>query len=106
MWAARDYGNRVGVFRIMDVLDKHGIRATVALNSDICIHQPAIIEEGKVRKWEWMGHGQTNTRRLNEASPGVEPSIIQACCCRYHSSHGQQARGLAQLRPSGDVGYA
>ena len=33
-WSIRDYGNRIGVFRIMDVLDRFGIRGTVALNSD------------------------------------------------------------------------
>src|SRR5918994_3353013 len=33
-YALRDYGARIGVFRMMDVLDKHGIRATVLLNSD------------------------------------------------------------------------
>ena len=31
MWAERDYGNRVGVFRIMDTLDRYGMRGTVAL---------------------------------------------------------------------------
>jgi hypothetical protein len=25
----RDYGNRVGVFRLMEVLDRYGVRATV-----------------------------------------------------------------------------
>src|SRR5688572_14214111 len=35
-WAQRDYGVRVGIWRLMDVLDKHGIRGTVALNSDVC----------------------------------------------------------------------
>ena len=34
MWAERDYGNRVGVFRIMETLDRYGIRGTVALNSE------------------------------------------------------------------------
>ena len=33
MWSERDYGNRVGVFRIMETLDRYGIRGTVALNS-------------------------------------------------------------------------
>jgi len=56
-YALRDYGARIGVFRMMDVLDKHGIRATVLLNSDVCAHHPAIIEEGNKRKWEWLGHG-------------------------------------------------
>src|SRR6185312_15986694 len=35
-WALRDYGNRVGVWRFFEVLARHGIRATAALNSDIC----------------------------------------------------------------------
>ena len=48
-WSARDYGNRVGVFRLMEVLDRHGIRATVALNSELCAEHPAIIEEGNKR---------------------------------------------------------
>src|SRR5205814_2002888 len=39
-WASRDYGNRVGVFRLMDVMDRYGIRGTVALNSNVCDHHP------------------------------------------------------------------
>ena len=70
MWSERDYGNRVGVFRIMDTLDRYGIRGTVALNSNLCAEHPRIMEEGEKRKWEWMGHNESNTRRLNEAGPG------------------------------------
>ena len=73
IWAMRDYGNRVGVFRLMEVLDRYRIRATVALNSDICIHHPEIIEEGEKRRWEWMGHNQSNSRRLNEVPAEEEP---------------------------------
>src|ERR1700726_2622013 len=76
LWSSRDYGNRVGVFRLMEVLDRHGIRATVALNSDLCAHHPVIIEEGNKRHWEWMGHCESNTRRLNEASPGEKAGTI------------------------------
>ena len=48
-YALRDFGSRIGVFRMMDVLDKHGIRASVLLNSEVCEHHPKIIEEGKKR---------------------------------------------------------
>lgn len=78
IWATRDYGNRIGVFRMMELLDRHNIRATVALNSDICINHPEIIEEGNKRHWEWMGHNQSNSRRLNEVSPEEESTIIRA----------------------------
>ena len=77
IWATRDYGNRVGVFRLMDVLDRHKIRGTVALNSDICLHHPEIVEEGNKRGWEWMGHNQSNSRRLNEVLPQEEPLVIR-----------------------------
>jgi hypothetical protein len=60
----RDYGNRVGVLRLGEVLDRYEIRATAALNSDVCLHHPEIIEEGEKRQWEWMGHNQSNSRRL------------------------------------------
>src|SRR5471030_2662968 len=76
MWSERDYGNRVGVFRIMEVLDRYRIRATVALNSNICVHHPEIIEEGEKRGWEWMGHNQSNSSRLNEVPAEEEPKII------------------------------
>ena len=42
-WSVRDYGNRVGVWRLMEVLTRHGIRASAALNSEVCVHHPEVI---------------------------------------------------------------
>ena len=92
-WSSRDYGNRVGVFRLMDVLDRHGIRATVALNSELCAEHPAIIEEGNKRQWEWMGHCESNTRRLNAAPPGDEPRIIKNALATIERATGARPRG-------------
>src|SRR5215472_13423617 len=39
MWSERDYGNRIGIWRLMEVLDRYGIRGTVALNADLCAAQ-------------------------------------------------------------------
>lgn len=49
---------------MMDVLDKHQMRATVALNSDMSNFEPQIIKAGVDRGWEWMGHGISNSERL------------------------------------------
>ena len=76
-WSARDYGNRIGVFRFMEVFDRYGIRATVALNSDICRYHPEIIAEGNKRKWEWMGHNETNSRRLIDVPEAEEEGVIK-----------------------------
>jgi allantoinase len=37
-WAVRDYGNRVGIWRAMEVLTRYGICASAALNSEVCDH--------------------------------------------------------------------
>jgi allantoinase len=72
----RDYGSRVGVFRIMDVLDKFGIRASVLLNAEVCEHHPEIIAEGNKRNWEWLGHGLTNSVSMLDYPVDEERGII------------------------------
>ena len=92
-WSSRDYGNRVGVFRLMRVMSKHGIRGTVALNSDLCEHHPQIIREGNKLGWEWKGHNQSNTRRLNDAAPGEEPKIIRDTLATIEKATGKRPVG-------------
>jgi allantoinase len=76
-WAQRDFGNRVGVWRMMDVLRKHGVRASAATNSEICVHMPVIVEEMVKLDWEIMGHGKTNTHRVNEIPPEQEEAMVR-----------------------------
>ncbi len=54
-WAPRDYGNRVGIFRMMEVMARHGVRGTVALNAEVCDDYPQIIEDARALGWEFMG---------------------------------------------------
>src|SRR5215471_21868975 len=93
MWSDRDYGNRVGIWRLMEVLDRYWIRASVALNSLLWDHHPVIIEEGNKRKWEWMGHNESNTRRLNEAAPGEEAGIIRRALSTIAQATGKRPVG-------------
>lgn len=75
-WSVRDYGNRVGVWRIMKVLERYGIRASAALNSEVCEHHPEIVAEARRLGWEPMGHGETNALRINEMDPQRERDSI------------------------------
>jgi allantoinase len=93
MWSERDYGNRVGVFRIMETLDRYDIRGTVALNSNLCAEHPQIIAEGEKRKWEWMGHNESNTRRLNDAEPGEEANIVRRTLATIEKATGRRPTG-------------
>lgn len=92
-WAQRDYGNRVGVFRIMEVLAKHGVRATVALNSDICDAHPEIIEDALALQWEFMGHGKTNSQRQTEIPPESERQHIFEVLDRIEAATGRRPTG-------------
>ena len=57
----RDYGPRVGIWRLIESLDRHGVPATVLLNSDVCTRYPQIIEAGRERGWAWLAHGRDNS---------------------------------------------
>ena len=92
-WAPRDYGARIGVFRIMDVLTKYGIRGTVALNSDVCDVYPQIVEECIKLNWELMGHNQTNSLPLTQMDPATEGDVIRATFDRIERAAGTRPRG-------------
>ena len=51
-----DYGLRVGIWRIKDVLDQHAIRATMSLNGVLCEAYPQVVAECVRSQWELMGH--------------------------------------------------
>ncbi|OGA32498.1 MAG: polysaccharide deacetylase [Betaproteobacteria bacterium RIFCSPLOWO2_12_FULL_62_13b] len=89
----RDYGVRVGVWRLMDIMERHGVKGTVALNSDVCIHYPRIIEAGNALGWEWMGHGATNSIVLNSQSEDEERSLIRGVVDTIGKSTGKRPRG-------------
>ncbi len=92
-WGQRDYGNRVGIFRIMDVLDRHGIRATATINSDICDQHPQIVEDAVRLGWEFMGHNKTNSQRLTGLDAGAERQVIRDALERIRQATGRKPAG-------------
>jgi peptidoglycan/xylan/chitin deacetylase (PgdA/CDA1 family) len=61
-----EYGNRVGVFRIMKLLDRHGIRATVAMDAALAQLAPPLVRHCRERNWEFIGHGIAASRMISE----------------------------------------
>ena len=92
-WAQREYGNRVGIWRVMETMERHGFRGTVALNSDICDWQPQIIDAAMKLRWEFMGHNQTNAIRLNEMPPEQEKASIRETLDRIERATGKRPAG-------------
>jgi peptidoglycan/xylan/chitin deacetylase (PgdA/CDA1 family) len=92
-YAWREYGIRVGLWRIADVLDATGVKASVALNSAVCETFPRAIEEMKKRGWEFMGHGITNSESLRGLTPEKEKEVIQTVLTTIEQATGRKPRG-------------
>ena len=92
-WSLRDYGARVGVFRVMDVLSQRGIRASVMLNANVCDVYPEMIEDALKLDWEFLGHNETNTRPLNDIPPEDEKRVIHDSLARIEKATGKKPRG-------------
>lgn len=89
----RDYGVRVGVWRMIDVMEKHGVKGTVALNADVCEHYPQMIEAGRKLNWEWMGHGENNSTFITKYQETEERQIIERIASTIEKSCGTRPRG-------------
>lgn len=89
----RDYGVRVGIWRMMEVMERYGVPGTVALNSDVCRHYPRIIAAGKALGWEWMGHGTSNSILINRQSEAEERALIREVVETITAATGARPRG-------------
>jgi peptidoglycan/xylan/chitin deacetylase (PgdA/CDA1 family) len=75
-YSHRDYGNRVGFWRMADVMAKHGVRGSVSLNVAVCDHYPEIIERCCELGWELFSHGTYNTRYFYDLSEDQQRAVI------------------------------
>jgi peptidoglycan/xylan/chitin deacetylase (PgdA/CDA1 family) len=92
-YSFRDYGNRVGIWRFMEVFDRYGIRATAALNADVCDYEPQIIRAGQDRRWEWMGHGTSNSIRVPGLTEADERGLVVETLDRIEAATGSRPSG-------------
>lgn len=89
----RDYGPRVGIWRMMDAFDRHGIRASVLLNSDVCGRYQSIIEAGNERHWAWLAHGRNNSILQTAMSEQEERSYLEQVVTAISEATGRRPQG-------------
>jgi peptidoglycan/xylan/chitin deacetylase (PgdA/CDA1 family) len=92
-YAWRDYGPRVGVWRMMEIMERYGVKGTVALNADVCEHYPRIIQAGNKLGWEWMGHGKNNSIMHANKSEDEERAMITGIVDTITRGTGKAPRG-------------
>ncbi len=89
----RDYGVRVGVWRMLEIMERHGFRGTAALNADACDRYARILEEGRRLGWEWMAHGTNNSTIVNQQTEDEERALIGAVARTVERATGTRPRG-------------
>jgi peptidoglycan/xylan/chitin deacetylase (PgdA/CDA1 family) len=94
-YAWREYGMRVGLWRLADLFDEAGVKATVALNAQVCDVYPKAMDEMKRRGWEFMGHGTTNSTNLAsfDQQPDQERDAIRNILRTIEQASGKRPRG-------------
>ena len=78
-WAWRDYGNRVGNWRLFELLDELELPASILLSSAVCYHYPDIIKKIRQRGDDVVGHGRTNAELLKPFWEEDEARVIREC---------------------------
>ena len=93
-YTLRDYGNRVGIFRIMKALDAHRIRASVAVNGAVAVRYPSLIGECTRRGWEVVGNGR-DMDHLHHAglAPADEKILVDETLAILREASSQPVRG-------------
>ncbi len=77
VYSWRDYGNRVGFWRLMDLFDDLDIPIQAQLNSSIYEHAPQVAERLRQRGDEFLGHGITNSEEQGGRSEDEERALIK-----------------------------
>jgi peptidoglycan/xylan/chitin deacetylase (PgdA/CDA1 family) len=90
----RDYGNRVGFWRMLEVFDHYDLPATVSLNMAVLDILPEVTEAMVSRNWEIMSHGVFNTQYLFGLSVEEERALIADTIETLHRHTGRRLKGM------------
>lgn len=92
-YSYRDYGNRIGFWRMLDVMDKYNIRCCVCLNGAMLDHCPEIRDAMVARNWDYMAHGFYNTRPITAYSIEEERAYWADIIATVKKHTGKQIKG-------------
>jgi peptidoglycan/xylan/chitin deacetylase (PgdA/CDA1 family) len=92
-YSLHEYGNRVGLWRLFDVLDEFGVRCSAGLNVAVLKHFPDIAEAMLRRDWAFINHGIYNTRLISDLGEDEERAFSQYCRETFRSVTGRELLG-------------
>jgi peptidoglycan/xylan/chitin deacetylase (PgdA/CDA1 family) len=107
-YAWRDYGNRVGAWRMIELFDALGWPVSVLLNSAIYDYAPQLAAAFRARGDEFVGHGRTNAERQGVLDEAGERALIEAATAAIARHEGRAPAGwlgpwISQSRATPDL---
>jgi allantoinase len=107
-YAWRDYGNRVGVWRMLELFGQLSLPATVLLNSSIYDYCPEVVAPFRARGDEIAGHGRSNAERQSVLDEADEAALIAETTAAISRHEGQAPTGwlspwIAESRATPDL---
>jgi allantoinase len=89
-----EYGNRVGVFRVLDVLDRLGIPGTAAVDALLAETRPTVVEECAALRFAFAGRGESASRMVTElTAEDEERAEIERCLTAVAHVTGRRPTG-------------
>ncbi len=92
-WGWREYGNRVGGWRLLDLFGGFGLPLTVLLNTECYDHCPQLVAAFRARGDEIVAHGRTNSEHQNGMSLEEERRLIAEATAAIRRHEGKPPRG-------------
>lgn len=88
-----EYGGKAGIWRIMDVLNKHGVKGTIDTNGLAAQKFPDAVKELHQAGHEIVGHGWANDIPLDILDPEKEKQAIKDTLSTISSLTGHRPIG-------------
>jgi peptidoglycan/xylan/chitin deacetylase (PgdA/CDA1 family) len=92
-YAWRDYGNRVGAWRMRDMFDVLDIPVSVLANSAMYDYAPDLMAAFRERGDEIVGHGRTNSERQSVLDRAGEAALIAEATQVLTEAEGMAPQG-------------
>lgn len=94
-YSAHEYGNRVGFWRLLEVLDRYKIRCSAHTNMGAIDRFPEIAEAMLKRDWAFINHGWYNTRFITTFDEVQEREYFQRCRETFRRIAGRDLKGTS-----------
>ena len=107
-YAWRDYGNRVGVWRLLELFERLRLPVSLLVNSEIYGYCPEVVTAFRDRGDEVVAHGRSNAERQGVLTEADEAKLIAETTATITRHEGKPPRGwlgpwISQSRVTPDL---